>query len=147
MSIKTKTCMSKVVRIVSPTQTICEAARTMKTIDAGFLPIGENDRLVGTITDRDITVRAVAEGQGPDTPVRDVMTKELHYCFEDDDIETVAEQMAQLQVRRLPVLNHSKRVVGIVSLSDICRTGDCNAELSAATLSSVTTPGGQHVQK
>jgi len=142
-----KTCMSKVVRIVSPVQTICEAARTMKTIDAGFLPVGENDRLVGTITDRDITVRAVAEGQGPDTPVRDVMTKGLHYCFEDDDIETVAEQMAQLQVRRLPVLNHGKRVVGIVSLSDICRTGAYNAELSAATLSSVTTPGGQHVQK
>ena len=142
-----KTCMSKVVRIVSPAQTICEAARTMKTIDAGFLPVGENDRLVGTITDRDITVRAVAEGQGPDTPVRDVMTRELHYGFESDDIETVADQMAQLQVRRLPVLNHDKRVVGIVSLSDICRTDDCNAELSAATLNSVTTPGGQHVQK
>ena len=140
-------CMSKDVRITSPAQPIREAARLMKEIDAGFLPVGENDRLIGMITDRDIAVRAVAEGKGPDTPVRDAMTSEVHYCFEDDDIETAAAQMSELQVRRLPVLNNDKRLVGIISLSDISHVGDVNAELSAATLSSVTTPGGEHVQR
>jgi CBS domain-containing protein len=139
-------CMSKDVRIASPDQPIREAARLMKEIDAGFLPVGENDRLVGMITDRDIAVRAVAEGKGPDTSVRDVMTKEVHYCFEDEDLETVADQMSELQVRRLPVLNRNKRLIGIVSLSDISQTGDDNAALTAATLKSVSTQGGQHVQ-
>lgn len=139
-------CMSKDVRITSPTQPIREAARLMKDIDAGFLPVGENDRLVGMITDRDIAVRAVAEGKGPDTPIRDVMTKEVHYCFEDEDIEAVADHMSELKVRRLPVLNRNKRLVGIVSLSDICHTGADAAALTAATLSSVSMPGGQHVQ-
>ncbi len=142
-----KTCMSKDVRITAPNQSIREAARMMKEIDAGFLPVGEKDRLVGMITDRDIAVRAVAEGKGPDTSVRDIMTQEVHYCFEDEDLETVADhQMSELKVRRLPVLNRDKRLVGIISLSDICRTGDYN-ELSAATLSSVSTPGGQHMQR
>jgi CBS domain-containing protein len=138
--------MSKDVRITSPDQSIRDAARLMKEIDAGFLPVGENDRLVGMVTDRDIAVRAIAEGKGPDTPVRDVMTKEVHYCFDDDDLEKVAGQMSELQVRRLPVLNRDKRLVGVISLSDICKTGEYNAALSAGTLSSVSMPGGQHVQ-
>jgi CBS domain-containing protein len=140
-------CMSKDVRITSPNVSIREAAQIMKEIDTGFLPVGENDRLVGMITDRDIAVRAVGKGKGPDTPVRAVMTEEIHYCFEDEDLESVADQMGELQVRRLPVLNRDKRVVGIISLSDICRTGDSNADLSAATLGKVATPGGQHVQR
>jgi CBS domain-containing protein len=139
-------CMSKDVRITSPTQPIREAARLMKEIDAGFLPVGENDRLIGMITDRDIAIRAVAEGKGPDTSVRDVMTKEVHYCFEDEDLGAVADEMSELKVRRLPVLNRNKRLVGIISLSDICRTGDQNAALTAATLKSVSLPGGHHVQ-
>jgi CBS domain-containing protein len=139
-------CMSKDVRIASPSQPIREAARLMKEIDAGFLPVGENDRLVGMITDRDIAVRAVAEGKGPDTSVRDVMTKEVHYCFEDEDLETVADQMSELKVRRLPVLDRNKRLIGIVSLSDICRAGASNANITAETLKNVSAPGGQHVQ-
>jgi CBS domain-containing protein len=140
-------CMSKEARIASSTQPIREAARLMKEIDAGFLPVGENDRLVGMITDRDIAVRAVAEGKGPDTSVRDVMTKEVLYCFEDEDIETVAGRMCTLQVRRLPVLNRNKRLVGIISLSDICKAGERNAAaLGGDTLGKVAKPGGQHVQ-
>ena len=139
-------CMSKDVRITSPTQPIREAARLMKEIDAGFLPVGENNRLIGMITDRDIAIRAIAEGMGPDTSVRDVMTKEVHYCFEDEDLGAVADEMSELKVRRLPVLNRNKRLVGIISLSDICQTGDQNAALTAATLKSVSLPGGQHAQ-
>jgi predicted transcriptional regulator len=99
-----ETCMSKDVRIASPAQSIRDAARMMKEIDAGFLPVGENNRLVGTVTDRDIAVRGVAEGKGPDTPVRDVMTGEVLYCFEDEDLDAVSTKMGHLQVRRLPVL-------------------------------------------
>jgi CBS domain-containing protein len=86
----------------------------MKEIDAGFLPVGENDRLVGIVTDRDIIVRALAEGKGPDTPVRDVMTQEVLYCFEEDDFGVVSSLMGELKVRRLPVLNASKRLIGII---------------------------------
>ena len=86
----------------------------MKEIDAGFLPVGENDRLVGIVTDRDIIVRALAEGKGPDTPVRDVMTQEVLYCFEDDDFGVVSSRMGELKVRRLPVLNANKRLIGII---------------------------------
>jgi CBS domain-containing protein len=111
--------MSRTVRIGHPRQSITEVARIMADIDAGFVPVGEDDRLVGMITDRDIAVRAVAAGMGPNTPVRDVMTRDVKYCFEDDDVSDAAESMAKLQVRRLPVLNRDKRLVGIVSLGDI----------------------------
>ena len=111
--------MTRDVRIANPQQSINEAARIMAEIDAGVLPVGENDRLTGMITDRDITVRAVAAGKGPNTPVSEVMTQELKYCFEDDEIADVAQNMANLQVRRLCVLNRDKRLVGIVSLGDI----------------------------
>ena len=111
--------MSTDVRIATPDQTIKEAATIMAEIDAGILPVGDNDRLVGMITDLDIAVRGVAKGLKPDAKVRDVMSKEVRYCFEDDDIEDVAANMAELKVRRLPVLNREKRLVGILSLGDI----------------------------
>jgi CBS domain-containing protein len=143
-----ETCMSKDVRIASPAQSIRDAARMMKAIDAGFLPVGENNRLVGTVTDRDIAVRGVAEGKGPDTPVRDVMTGEVLYCFEDEDLDAVATKMGNLQVRRLPVLNREKRLVGIISLGDISQADDDDgARCCAAALSGISTPGGQHVQQ
>ena len=107
---KVEACMNTDIRIASPAQPIRDAARTMKEIDAGFLPVGENDRLVGIVTDRDIIVRALAEGKGPDTPVRDVMTQEVLYCFEDDDFGAVSSRMGELKVRRLPVLNANKRL-------------------------------------
>ena len=143
-----ETCMSNDVQIASLTQSIRDAARMMKEIDAGFLPVGENDRLVGTVTDRDIAVRGVAEGKGPDTPVRDVMSEGVLFCFEDEELDAVSTKMGVLQVRRLPVLNRAKRLVGIISLGDISRADDADgARCSAAALSGVSTPGGQHVQQ
>lgn len=138
-------CMTRDVRIASPQQSIRDVARTMKEIDAGLLPVGENDRLVGMITDRDITVRAVAEGKGPDTSVREVMTEDVCYCFEDEDLGAVADKMGDLQVRRMPVLNRDKRLVGIISLADISRVGDTDD--SAAALTGITAPGGKHTQR
>jgi CBS domain-containing protein len=116
---KVSEAMSRDVQLARPDQPICDAAKTMAAIDAGALPVQENDRLVGMITDRDITVRAVAERKGPDTPVRDVMSSDIKYCFEDEDLEHVAKNMADLQVRRLPVVNREKRLVGIVALGDV----------------------------
>jgi len=114
--------MSDDVRIANPNQTIREAATLMAKIDAGILPVGDNDRLVGMISDRDITVRAIAFGKGPDTLVREVMSEDVKYCFEEDDVDDVAQNMADIKVRRLPVLNKSKRLVGIVSLGDLALT-------------------------
>jgi CBS domain-containing protein len=112
--------MTPEVEIIRPDDTLQTAAKMMADIDAGILPVGENDRLVGMITDRDITVRAVAEGRDPDkTMVRDAMSDEVRYCFEDEDSEEVARKMGSWQVRRLPVLNRDKRLVGIVSLGDM----------------------------
>src|SRR5712692_9735342 len=92
--------MSSDVNIASPDQTIREAASLMADIDAGALPVGENDRLVGMITDRDIVIRAVAQGKSPDTKVADVMSKEMLYCFDTDDIDNVGRNMGKAQVRR-----------------------------------------------
>jgi CBS domain-containing protein len=96
----------------------------MADLDVGALPVGENDRLVGMISDRDITVRAVAKGLDPDkTTVRNAMSEHIRYCFEDEDTHQIAHQMGQWQVRRLPVLNRDKRLVGIVSLGDLAIGG------------------------
>jgi CBS domain-containing protein len=138
-------CMSTDVRITSPNETIRDAARAMKDLDAGVLPVGENDRLVGMITDRDIAVRAVAEGKGPDTAVKDVMSREVLYCFDDESLADVASQMRELQVRRMVVLTRDKRMCGIISLGDIARTED-DPQRTAFTLSGVSEPGGQHSQ-
>ena len=111
--------MSINVRIANPNQSIQDAARLMAHIDAGVLPVGENDHLVGMITDRDIAIRAVGAGKNPDTPIREIMSEEVKYCFEDDDLDEVAQNMADIKVRRLPVLDRDKRLVGILSLGDI----------------------------
>jgi CBS domain-containing protein len=136
--------MSDDVRIANPNQTIRDAATLMAKIDAGILPVGDNDRLVGMISDRDIAVRAIALGKGPDTLVRDVMSQDVKYCFEEDDINDVAQNMADIKVRRLPVLNESKRLVGIVSLGDLALTdGPANA---GEALCGISEPGGAHSQ-
>lgn len=140
---KIKDCMSGSVSIAAPTDTIQSAADTMRRIDAGSLPVGENDRLVGMITDRDIAVRAIAQGMGPDTAVRDVMTTDIRYCFEDEDIESVSRQMGEYKVRRLPVLNRDKRLIGIVSLGDVSHS---DGPVTAKALSDITERGGLHSQ-
>jgi CBS domain-containing protein len=137
--------MTRDVRIANPGQSIRDVAKIMAEIDAGALPVGENDRLVGMITDRDIAIRAVALGKGPDTPVRDVMSSEVKYCYEDEDLEHVADNMGELQVRRLPVVNREKRLVGIVALGDIARHEDHHT--TGETTAEVSQPGGKHRQK
>jgi CBS domain-containing protein len=136
--------MTRDVQIASPDETIREAARCMAEIDAGVLPVGENDRLVGMITDRDIAVRGVADGKGCDAKVGEVMSREVRYCFEDEDSEAVLRNMGELQLRRLPVLNRDKRLVGILSLSDC--TADGREARAGEALHDITRPGGLHTQ-
>ena len=112
--------MTPDVVIASPDDTLQRAAEMMIDIDAGVLPVGENDRLVGILTDRDITIRAVAAGKEPtECKVREVMSPEIRYIYDDELVEDAARNMTELQVRRLPVLNREKRLVGIVSLGDL----------------------------
>jgi len=139
-------CMTANPRVCAPGDTIRDVARAMKEVDSGFLPVGENDRLVGMVTDRDLAVRAIAEGMGPDTPVREVMTREVQYCFEDNDLDDVAARMSDLQVRRLPVLNRDKRLVGVISLGDMSHADDDGGIRTAAALSQVTEPSSRHNQ-
>ena len=141
---KVQEAMTSDVRIANPNQSICEAARMMAECDAGAIPVGENDQLVGVITDRDIAIRAVAEGKSPETQVREVMSKEILYCFEDEDTEDVARNMGDNKVRRLPVLNRSKRLVGIVSIGDLALSNDLDS--TGEALADISTPGGVQSQ-
>jgi len=136
--------MTPDVRTVTPTTTLREAAHLMAGIDAGILPVSEGDRLVGMVTDRDIAVRGIGAGKGPDTTVGDVMTHEVRYCFDDETIEDVCENMADIQVRRLPVVNRQKRLVGIVSLADIVSASA--GEDAGQALEGITRPSGLHNQ-
>jgi CBS domain-containing protein len=137
--------MTRDVKICTPGQSIREAAKTMAEIDAGAMPVGENDRLIGMITDRDIAIRGVAQGKGPDTPVREVMTVDVKYCYDDEDLEHVAQNMGDIKVRRLPVVNREKRLVGIVALADLARAED--RQTVAKTVKKVSKPGGPHTQR
>ena len=136
--------MTRGVEIASPDDTIQQAASRMAELDVGVLPVGENDRLVGMLTDRDIAVRAVAQGRGPDTKVREAMTPEVRYCFEDEELDDVVDNMGENKVRRLPVMSRDKRLVGIVSFSDVALYGDSEQADTAAT--AVSEPGGPHSQ-
>ena len=105
---------------VSPDASLTEAARQMRILDIGMLPVCENGRLIGTVTDRDITVRAVAEGLDPKTvKVRQMMTQEVVYCYENRSVEEAARLMEEKKIRRLPVLSQAKQLVGIVSIGDL----------------------------
>jgi CBS domain-containing protein len=138
-------CMTQDIEIVSPDQPIREAAQFMLRADAGVMPVSQGDKVVGMVTDRDIAVRAVAEGRGPDTPVRDIMSENVLFCFEDDDVEEVAMKMSDAQVRRMPVLSREdETLVGIVSLGDISRSDQ--GEAASVALDGITDPGGEHNQ-
>lgn len=136
-------CMTRDVRVISPDDTIGRAAQIMGQIDAGVLPVGEGDRLVGMITDRDIAVRGIAEGCGPDAKVRDVMSREVKYCFDDADTDEVLENMAEIQVRRMPVVDHDKRLVGIVSIGDLAKE---EPPETGEALRAIARPSGLHSQ-
>jgi CBS domain-containing protein len=143
-TMKVKDAMTSKVTLVSPAQTIREAAKLMIECDAGALPVAENDRLVGMLTDRDIVIRAVANNRSPDTPVREVMSEEVLYCFDDEDVEDVAENMGDQQVRRLLVLSREKQLVGIVSVGDLARRAD--PEAAGEAVAEIARPGGMHDQ-
>ncbi len=138
-----KDCMTRRVHTVGPDATIADAARMMADNDIGALPVASPDRLLGMITDRDIAVRAVASGMGPDTKVRNVMSDEVMYCFENEDVEDVLANMGDIQVRRLPVVDEDKRLVGIVSLSDLA---DDEEQAAGEALCLIAREGGQHSQ-
>ena len=134
---KIKELMSRNVQVISPDATVQEAAQHMLKGNFGMMPVGEHDRMIGSISDRDITVRAVASGKGSDTKVREVMSEGIHWAFEDDSVTDVARIMSEHQIRRMPIVNAEKRLVGIVALgdfavdgSDIAMAGEALADIS-----------------
>ncbi len=136
--------MTRDVKTVRPDQTAREAASFMLNADAGSIPVTEGDRLVGMITDRDIAVRGVAKGNGPETPVRELMTNDVVCARPDDEIEDVANRMSEAQIRRLPVIDAQEMLCGIVSLGDLSREADKDCAQEA--LQGVSQPGGEHRQ-
>ena len=141
---KVSAAMTREVRLVKPEQTIREAAQLMAEIDAGAIPVTENERLVGMLTDRDIAIRAVAKGKSPETKIRDVMSQGILYCFDDQELDEVERNMGENQVRRLPVVDRDKRLVGILSLGDLASKDD--AKSVGKTVSQVSERGGKHSQ-
>jgi CBS domain-containing protein len=136
--------MTRDVRTVRPDQPVQEAASFMLSADAGSIPVTDGDRLIGMITDRDIAVRGIAKGYGPDTLVRELMTNDIIAAREDDDIDDVASRMSEAQVRRLPVIDEQERLCGIVSLGDLTQNG--KSDQAEQALEGVSQPGGQHQQ-
>ena len=131
--------MTSDVKLLSPNDSIQQAACRMRDEEIGSLPVASGDRLIGYVTDRDIAVRAVAAGMELKSPVREIMTKRLLYCFDDEEVEAVAQNMALNQVRRLPVLTREKRLCGIVALGDIATKGE--DEAAEAALTEISEPG------
>lgn len=126
---KVSRAMTRNVRMIRPDDTICDAAKLMAECDCGALPVTDGDRLIGMITDRDLALRAIAHNRGPQTRVADVMTPSVKYCFDDQDTEEVAENMAEIQIRRLPVVDHGKNLVGILALGDLAlKDKRCSSE-------------------
>ena len=140
---KVRDVMTRDAMLTTPDDSLRRAAQMMRECDCGILPVAEGDHLIGMITDRDITVRCVAEGKGPDSKVREAMTQEIKYCFEDEDIDHVCKNMADIQVRRLPVVNREKRLVGIVSLGDLARK-EPDTAMSGLRLRHIVTLGNHY---
>lgn len=138
-----KDVMTPTVDLADPNMKARDAARKMREDDVGALPVGENDRLVGMVTDRDVAMRAVAgEGSAENTAVRDVMSKGVYYCFEDEPLQRAGELMAEHQVHRLPVLNRDKRLVGIIAMADLARNGDEGQQAAMIALQGISQPSG-----
>ena len=127
-------------QVIAPDATLYEAAQKMKSFNIGMLPVCDGDRIVGTITDRDIAIRAVAEARDPRmTTVRDCMTHRVVCCYEDQKLNDIAELMEDRQIRRLPVLDHEKHLIGIISLGDLAvRSG--KEKLAGEVLERVSEP-------
>jgi CBS domain-containing protein len=145
MTMKISEVMTTEVETIGADQTAREAAAFMLRADAGSIPVcDESDHVIGMITDRDIAVRGVAEGRGPDTPVSELMSDGIICAREDDDVQEVARRMSEEQVRRLPVLDADDKLCGIVSLGDLTR--ETRGEAAHQALEGVSAPGGQHQQ-
>ena len=136
--------MTRDVRTVRPDDTAKDAASFMLSEDTGSMPVSDGERLLGMITDRDIAVRGVAKGHGPDTPVSELMTNDIVCAREDDDVEEVASKMSSAQVRRMPIIDANERLCGIVSLGDLAR--ESHGESAHQALEGVSAPGDQHRQ-
>ena len=136
--------MSRDVQVARPEDTLRDAAETMARIDVGSLPVCDGRRLLGIVTDRDIVVRGLAKGLGPDSTVPQVMTEGVEYCFEDDDLVEVSDKMAASQIRRIPVVDRDKNLVGIVSLGDVAR--EARPAEAGDVLEEVSQPGGNNLQ-
>lgn len=130
--------MTRDVAVLAPMDTIQSAAQLMDDLNVGAVPVCDGQRLVGVITDRDIAVRAVAAGQRPDTPISEAMSEPVHWCYDDQPLEELMEQMREAQLRRIPVIDHDKHLVGIISLGDLATRGDLEA--CAETLEQISTP-------
>lgn len=141
---KISDCMTRDVQLANPEMTLRDAAKLMAKCDSGVLPVGENDRLVGILTDRDIAIRGIAEGKGPDAKVRQAMSSDVRWCYEDENIDGVLRRLGDEQIRRMPVLSRNKRLVGIVALADL--TINAQPQQTGATLSAISRHGGQHSQ-
>ncbi|MBD64386.1 MAG: inosine-5-monophosphate dehydrogenase [Halobacteriovoraceae bacterium] len=111
--------MSKNVEYLNKSKSVKEAAQLMQKSDCGSIPVEENDKLIGMITDRDLALRILAEGKSADTPISECINGSIKYCFDDQSVEEVASQMSELKIRRMPVMNRDKKLVGIVSLGDL----------------------------
>lgn len=131
--------MTRDVKVITPDMTIGDAAKKMRDGNFGMMPVEENDRMIGTISDRDIVIRAVAEGMDFSTKVRDVMSKGIAWAYEDETVEEATTIMSERQVRRLPVVNRDKRLVGIVALGDIALEHS-EIEPAAEALSEISKP-------
>lgn len=136
---KLKDVMTRNVEVISPESTIADAAQRMRDGDFGLLPVGENDRMIGTISDRDIAVRAVADGKDSSTKVRDVMSEGIYWCFEDQTVDDAVKTMSENQIRRLPVVDRDKRLIGIVALADLA-AGKTDIEAAAQALAEISEP-------
>jgi CBS domain-containing protein len=141
---KVSDAMTPEVQLCTPDDTLKDAAQAMAALGVGLLPVTDNDRLVGMISDRDIAIRGIGMGRGPEGRVGDVMTADVKYCYDDQDLDEVSANMGEIQVRRLPVLNRKKQLVGIIALGDIALIRGGNG--TGAALCGISRPGGQHVQ-
>ena len=136
--------MTRDVQVARPEDTLRDAAETMARIDAGSLPVCDGRRLLGIVTDRDIVVRGLAKGLGADSSITQVMTEGVEYCFDDDDLVEVSDKMAASQIRRIPVVDRDRNLVGIVSLGDVAR--EARPAESGDVLEEVSQPGGNNLQ-
>lgn len=136
---KVKEIMSKKIKFIHPHAHVSEAAKLMREKDIGMIPVGEDDHLEGVVTDRDIVIRALANGMDLEkVTIREIMTPNCHYCFEEDTIEEASKHMSKDQIRRLAVLDKDKHVVGIVSLGDVATKGSDKEAAKALHLISET---------